>query len=228
MGVSHSRLSEMKDKKHQHSGQTLKQPADLWHHLVKQEELGLREAFTQWSEPSPLVTFLTQKRKGHNHHFGPDATRRSSLVESWGRSINALINILYLKRERHTQIKMIFASVYSPLDLVATTWLNQANRCNENNNLEVEIYWEEMLTLNLATTTTTTKKKSDTQKARQCWKANQWCMEKWCANRVRWVRPRVSGVGCYAPADLPSTISTMWPNHRERERGERERAQSEQ
>lgn len=227
MGVSHSRLSEMKDKKHQHSGQTLKQPADLWHHLVKQEELGLREAFTQWSEPSPLVTFLTQKRKGHDHHFGPDATRRSSLVESWGRSINALINILYLKRERHTQIKMIFASVYSPLDLVATTWLNQANRCNENNNLEVEIYWEEMLTLNLATTTTTTKKSQTPRKpgnaGRQisdAWRSGVltgW--DGWDPESVEWaVMHRRTCQAQLAPCD-PTT---------EREKEGRERAQSEQ
>lgn len=49
-----------------------------------------------------------------------------------------------------------------------------------------------------------------------CWKAKQWCVEKWYTNRLRWVRPRVRGVGCYAPADLPSTISTMWPSQRVR------------
>ena len=54
-------LRQQQGQKHQHLGQTLKQPANPWHHLVKQEELGLGELFTQRSDTSPPVTFLAQK-----------------------------------------------------------------------------------------------------------------------------------------------------------------------
>lgn len=83
MGVSHSRLSEMKDKKHQHSGQTeaASRPMTSSSETGGTGAQGGTHSVKQTISPPP-VTFLTQKRKGHYHHIGPDTTRRSSVEKA--------------------------------------------------------------------------------------------------------------------------------------------------